>query len=440
MKKKTKRIVALLISCFTAVSFCSCGVFGAKELATPVKAERLDYNERRAEDYLAFKQGTDEFSARFTESVYNNSAKNENLAIAPLSVYMALSLAVECAEGNTRTEILNGLGVSYETLKENISKLYRALNVEHKSSGVIGEKTLGMVNMTNSVWLDKGLQTEQACLDKLASNYYAYAYQTDFAKKPTIANYAIREFIKRQTKGLIDEKMNFDEETLFVLINTLYLKDVWNMYGKDIAMTPTAYSFEEGDGEVENLKLLSGKYIYGRVYQGDGFTSFYTTTYNGYKIKFILPNQDKTLSEVFTKENIYTVNTLTDYNGVDEEKKEKYYTKCLFPEFEGEYDDDVSGVLKKDFGINSIFDLSTCNLTNLTSSFAFCPTVRHIAQLKVDRKGIEGAAVTIMPKAGAPGPDEYTTVYQEFIVNRNFGFVLSDSYDTVLFTGVIREV
>jgi serine protease inhibitor len=314
------------------------------------------------------------------------------------------------------------------------------LNVEHKASGVIGEKTLGMVDMTNSIWLDKTLPVNQNCLDSLSRDYYAYAYETDFANKTQTANRAIENFIKQKTRGLIDVDLNFTPDTLFVLMNTLYLKDVWNEYGNDIALTSKAYSFTENDGEEENLRFLQGKYLSGKVYQSEDFSSFYTTTYNGYKIKFLLPNEGKTIEETFTKENIYTLNSITDYKSIDEEKKEEYHTRCLFPEFEGDYDNDVSGILKKDFGVQSIFDMQTSDLTNLTSVSAFCPIVRHIAELKVDKKGIEGAAVTIMPKAGAPGPGEYKQVYLDFVVNKTFGFVLTDSYNTILFTGVIGDV
>ena len=438
---KIKKVVACLCACMATLSVCSCAYIGANELAQPKKAKSLSYTERKEESYLAFKDKTDEFSARLSEGVYKRSNKDENLAIAPLSVYMSLALVAECADGDTKSELVNALGVSYETLKTNASKLYRALNIEHKRQGVIGEQTLGKVNMTNSIWLDKRLQTEQACLDSLAADYYAYSYQTDFYNNSRLANQAIESFIKRQTNGLIDEDMNFGRDTLFVLMNTLYLKDVWNEYGNDIARTSEPYSFTEYDGERESLRLLQGKYIDGRAYQGDGFTSFYTRTYNGYKIKFVLPNHDKTIDDVFTSENLYTVNSLTDYAAIDDEKMEEYHTRCLFPEFEGEYDGDVANVLKEDFGVRSIFDVQTCNLTKLTlSSPVFCPAVQHVAELKVDKKGIEGAAVTTIPMAGAPGPGEYTQVYLDFIVDRSFGFVLTDSYDTVLFTGVIGDV
>jgi hypothetical protein len=58
----------------------------------------------------------------------------------------------------------------------------------------------------------------------------------------------------------------------------------------------------------------------------------------------------------------------------------------------------------------------------------------------VDRRGIEGAAVTYIPMAGAPGPGEYERVYLDFIVDRAFGFVITDRNDITLFSGVVNEI
>lgn len=66
--------------------------------------------------------------------------------------------------------------------------------------------------------------------------------------------------------------------------------------------------------------------------------------------------------------------------------------------------------------------------------------MRHLTTLTVDRKGIEGAAVVILPGAGAAGPDEYEEVYLDFVIDRSFGYVLTDRYGTVLFTGVVNNI
>ena len=98
-------------------------------------------------------------------------------------------------------------------------------------------------------------------------------------------------------------------------------------------------------------------------------------------------------------------------------------------------------ILKEDFGINKLFDFEECDFSNVTDEEIACYGVIHKCSLEVNKKGIEGAAVTAMPSAGAAGPLEgYVKVYHDFIVDRAFGFVITDSYGTVLFSGVINEI
>ena len=163
---------------------------------------------------------------------------------------------------------------------------------------------------------------------------------------------------------------------------------------------------------------------------------------HGFRITFLVPKDGVSLSEVMTAQNIAEVSSKKDWNATDEENRIRYYTRCLFPEFEGDYAGDVSPVLKEEFGVEKLFDRKQSDLSALTgmTSGVYCTEAQHIAKLKVDKKGIEGAAVFVLPGAGEAGPDEYETVYEDFLVDRAFGFVLADSSGTTLFAGVIHEV
>lgn len=439
-KVNLKKWFACVLGGVTALSFSSCALFSAKLLAEPKEAAAFDYSERKDEGYQFLAAKADDFAAGFASNAYAAYTDDDNFAVAPVSVFMALSLAAECAGGNTRAEILSALGVSYDELKANLSKLYRALNAEHTTSAVFGDKTTGMIKLTNSIWVDKGLSVKEVCADSLAEDYYCYPYQVDFANKNTAANNAMEEFVKKQTKNQLSPDFDFSERTLFALMNTLYLKDVWNVYGDDIAMTSETYAFKELGDETENVRLMKGDYEVGKAYEGEGFTSFYVCTYRGYKIKFILPNEGVTVAQVFTEENIAATNSVQDYNGVDDVNKIRYYTRCLFPEYEAEYDGDVAGVLREKFGISDLFDEEKCDFSALTDSPAYCEGVKHVTELEVNRKGIEGSSVTVIPGAGKAGPDEYEEVYLDFLVDRAFGFVLTDRYDVTLFSGVVGKV
>ncbi|MBQ8374743.1 MAG: hypothetical protein IJX98_04090 [Clostridia bacterium] len=433
-KRSLFRLLALTL-CGAAAGLSACTLPISNCLAEPTEAQTLAWSDYGAEEFTSFRQKADGFAAAFAEA-----AKTErgNFTVSPASVFMGLSLAAECAAGQTREELLSVLGVSYEELTNNIGTLYRALNREHKTNATVGNNVRGLLKTTNSVWLAEGVSFRRECIDRLASDYYCYSYSADFAGKNANANQAVRDFVKEQTNGLIDRAFDISEETLFTLVNTLYLKDVWNTYGDDIAMTSVAYEFANANGSTKSVKLLQDGYIGGRAYESERFTYFFATTYHGYQIKFMLPKDGYAASEIFTKENLAEMNAVQDFGAVDEENRIKYYTRCLFPEYTASYDENIKSVLQS-LGVETLFDVR-CDLSSLTDDGAYCGEVRHITNLKVDRKGIEGAAVTVIPGAGAPGPDDYEEVYEDFVVDRAFAFLITDPYDITLFSGVVNEI
>ena len=65
-------------------------------------------------------------------------------------------------------------------------------------------------------------------------------------------------FIEEKTHGLIKPDLQFSIETLFVLMNTLYLKDIWNDWGGDLNTTSET-KFKNANGNVSSKELFSNK-------------------------------------------------------------------------------------------------------------------------------------------------------------------------------------
>ena len=129
-----------------------------------------------------------------------------------------------------------------------------------------------------------------------------------------------------------------------------------------------------------------------------------------------------------------------DFDFRDEELKEEYYTRCLFPEFEASFNEDVTEVLKEEYGISKIFRKNVSNFDKLTNEICFTDSIVHQSKLIVNKKGIEGAAVTLILNAGAAAPDEtYTKVFSDFVIDSSFGFMIT--YDSsILFSGVVNTL
>ena len=432
---KRKVMAAFSVPLCAAMLLMSSCAGGSTLLRAAAESEGFSFTEREDETFLAVQQGAEDFAARFASAALQEAAKEgtENAVVSPISVYMGLSLAAASGAGETKEELLSALGVTEETLGKGVSVLWRSLNRELGKTGDI--------TLSNGIWLDASTPFVEETLDVLAEDYYCNSYSADFAGDNDAANRALSKYIKEETNGLIDADLALSPETVFALVNTLYLKDTWNEYGDDIARTEER-AFTQGNGEEVLRRLLQGDHSMGRAYEGETYTSFYTSTMHGFRITFLVPKDGVSLSEVMTAQNIAEVSSKEDWNATDEEHHIRYYTRCLFPEFEGDYAGDVSPVLKEEFGIEKLFDCNQSDLSALTGKMSaiYCTEAQHIAKLKVDKKGIEGAAVFVLPGAGEAGPDEYEQVYEDFLVDRAFGFVLTDSYNTTLFAGVIHEV
>lgn len=433
--KKRSAILCVLLALLFALTGCNAG--RASLLASPKKAETLSFREETADGVCALRQSVGEFSARFSAATYAISDKDENFAVSPLNAYLALSLAAACSGGETREEILSALSTTYPALEENYALLYRSVAAR------VDPGEMGSVLLANSVWLQEGAAFEEDCVRRLAETFYGYSYAADFAKDNEHANLAVREFVKENTKGLIDRDFRLDEETLFAIVSALYCKDVWNIYGKDRPLAQGPRYFTSRNGERREVDLIQGDYLSGRVYEGETFTHFYTRTSHGLKLKFILPKAGYSVDDVFNAKTVAEVNAVTDYAASDDVNKIRYYTRCLFPAYKASFDGTVDEALAE-MGIDSLFDREKCDLTPLLGKeslgWASCKGITHSVKLGVNRKGIEGASVFVIPGAGSPGPDEYTEKYEDFEVNGAFGFLVTDSYDVPVFAGVVGQV
>ena len=185
--------------------------------------------------------------------------------------------------------------------------------------------------------------------------------------------------------------------------------------------------------------MLQGDYNYGKAVETEKFRKFMTETNRGLQLTFFVPKDGYTLDDIYTSD---ILNDPTPYVYEDKAAKKRYFTRCFFPEFEAEYDQDIKNRIAA-MGVDKFFSVA-CDFTNLTDREVFCRSIRHVTKLEVARKGIEGAAVTVveMAEKAAPGPyeeEEWENVFEDFVVDRNFAYVLS--MDGVpVFTGVVKSI
>ena len=455
MKQKCLKLVTILstVFCLTACQGQNKGSFSlnsnyvqvieelrVKELRNPDGlSHNTAYTETSQEDYKTFKNKIQIFSTKLSEAfVKYEYSDTANITISPLSVEMCLGLAVYCANGQTRTELLNALDVDFTTFNKYYKLLFNELsNISKDASDQIASE----LSLTNSIWIDKDINLSEDGLDDLKNDYYCHSFEADFDKYNKETTEAIEYFIEQKTKGLIQPDLQFDPLTFFVLMNTLYLKDIWNDWGGDLNTTSET-KFKNANDNVSSKELLVGYSEDGKAIETDDYSCFFACTRYGRYLYFVKPNEGKALKDVFNKEAMQYVLNHKNYVYQDNEKLERYHTNCVFPEFKADSDIDLIKMFKNDFNVTSMFDPMKCDFSNIMKEPApgYIEQFKHIAKLEVNKKGIEGAAVTYMAYAGAPGPDEYTDVYETFEVDKEFGFILTNYYGDIIFSGTVTNI
>ena len=217
------------------------------------------------------------------------------------------------------------------------------------------------------------------------------------------------------------------------------MKDVWRADGDDLSFADAQYKFTNINGEVSEQRLLEGHYFPGKVIETTNYSSFYTQTKTGIKLYFMKPNQGKNITDFSPKA---VLNYILDNNNLvlkDDTKKERYETKCVFPEFYVHSDNNLKSLLIEDLNIDKLFT-SECDFSNITDENIYCETIKQYIKLNVEKSGIEGGAVTYIAMEATAEIDEYEVVNDTFVVDREFGFVITNKTNDILFSGIVTNI
>lgn len=366
----------------------------------------------------------------FSNNLYAMSAKSAkgNYTMSPLSAYMALAMIHAIGDANVKSEVEALTKMSADDFNKTAA-LCKSLTKERKD--MYGE-VYCKLSLTNSIWLDDSQSFNKEALKPLEKNLSCFAKNAPFRNDNSAANEQVQKFISDNTNGLINQNFGISEETLMALINTLYFKDNWNESGSDLQTEKRNFKTPSGFKKTEFLK---GHYEFGRTASTDVSTYYYTKTNSGYKIKLILPKKGHTVKEAMSAHNLNIINKKADFKPYDADGTE-HYTRCIFPSFKIESDTPLAQILKSNQKLSNAFSEFSSELTDEKLKIS---DIKHKAVLDVNKKGVEGAAVTIALVCASSAPIPVKKVYHDFVLGRSFGYIITDPNDVVLFEGQVKN-
>lgn len=380
------------------------------------------WTELRARQDLAPAQDAlkDFYAATIPEFLGNSGG--ENLVYSPLNVYLALAMLAETTGGNSRQQILDLLGVSdVGALRDLANRLW---NSAYRDDGAV------TTILASSLWLNENVSFTQETMDRLADTYYASSYRGEMGSGEF--NEALRDWLNQQTGGLLEEYVKdvaMDPNTVLALATTLYLKVKWKDEFWEERSTEALFHGAAGD-EAVTFMNQSAEDIY---YWADRFSACGRRFEKGGAMWFLLPDEGVSVNDLLADSQ--TIDFLTSTYSWENQKY--LIVNFSMPKFDVSSRIDLTGGLKN-LGVTDVFSAESADFSPMTGDLdVILSEATHAARVKVDEKGVEAAAFTVIMAAGDAMPPEEEI---DFVLDRPFLFAITGENDQLLFAGVVNQI
>lgn len=408
-------LLALLLICVIPLNLTGCATrVQAADLMEGVTAQAV---EGKAPDTDFIKS-----QMRLTVDLFRamSAEKNdENLLISPLSIQLALAMAANGADGQTRAEMEALLSdYSIEELNEYLYAYVNRLPSEDQYK----------LEIANSIWFrdTDALHVEESFLQTNANYFGAGAYQSAFDNQ-TVTD--INNWCSEHTDGMVDNIIDrIEPQTMLYLINAVLFDAEWDEKYEDtdvIGDTFTALNGEQRD--VKMMRSTETKFI------SDANATGFIKDYRDGKYSFaaLLPNEDIDIREYVAGLDSKTL--------LETLQAPEYGTVIVnLPKFESEYELKMNDVLAE-LGMETAFDPDKADLTKMAQvdTNLYISEVRHKTKITVNENGTKAAAITIIAADNKAASEFPHTV----ILDRPFVYmILDNSTNLPIFIGTVMDI
>lgn len=336
---------------------------------------------------------------------------NENDLVSPLSAGLCLAMMANGADGNTKTQMENVLGMDVDTLNKAlfvyVDSLYSSKDCK--------------VEIANSIWFkDEGFKANDEFLQTNADWFDAQIYAAPFDTR-TVKD--INNWCKKHTDGMIDKIMeSLDKDSVMVLINALLFDAKWDEKYENKNVTDGI--FNNYDESTRMLKMLSSEED--TVFVDENAIGFAKPYKEGkYSLVALLPD-----------ENTDIYDYINELNG---EKWMKIWrarlegkVNAIIPEFSYEQNMNLNEILQS-LGMTDMFDPQKADFSKAGEARdnIYCSDVRQKTFIEVSRNGTKAAAITF-------GDMKMGFIPAEIRLDRPFVFGIVDNNTGLpLFVGAV---
>jgi serine protease inhibitor len=377
------------------------------------KEEAIDFSK---EDIKSTVSGSNSFAFDLYQKINQDDSKN--IFFSPYSVFLALSIVHEGAEGETAEEMKRVLYLpERDFLRSSIKTISSIVNRKGREYSL---------STGNAIWTQKDYEFLEEYINIIEENYSAKATNLDFARKTELSRLTINDYIERETQGKIKDIISegfLNPLTKMVITSAIYFKGDWKFqfekeetremefYVKPEEKIKTEMMFAKTEDvrfnylETEELEIIE------LPYKGESVSML-----------ILLPKND--IKEI---EKDLNFEKLESYK---REMKETSIDAIYFPKFEFDTKYFMRDLLMS-MGMSNAFIYGFADFSNIDGTKnLFIDNVIHQAYIGVDEKGSEAAGATAVILLDSVSEEKI------FMANRPFLFIIEEKETgVVLFLG-----
>lgn len=361
---------------------------------------------------------------RFAVDFYMKKMKSPgNIVFSPAGIYSAILMIHPGSAGDTKTEV------------EKILYLDRGLKSPHT---LYGDMLRSMEARTekwslffgNSLWFDRTVTVEKDYMSILKKNYSAEPNLVDFRGDAKNTSSVMNKWVEYKTMGRIKDLLRYgsdiNEDTRFVLINTIYFKSPWTLEFEYAFKSPADFWIKP-EKKIK-VPMIESNIQFPGIRKEDYSAVMIPYLDNKRVMTVIVPSKKNGLQ---TLEKQLSAKFISDLN--NDIRKNNGLFIIIMPPFRFTQRIEITDTLK-DMGMNKTF--SSPNLSAISSSeqLYFARAIQKVF-IDVNKTGTEAAAATAFIQ-GATGMADYDYI----VADRPYLFLIQDiETGIILFMGRITN-
>ncbi len=398
---------------FILAMFCSC----QQETNVPDENKIIDLDEKSAQ----LIEADNAFGFDIFQKIREEST-DENLMISPLSISVALAMAYNGADGETKTEMENAMklnGLTIEQINASYEMLIDALQSLDKD--VVFE-------IANAIYSHQGFPVKQSFYDINNMYYHAEVNSLDFGNPSTIQT--INNWVANKTHDKIEKIIDsLSPDARMVLLNAIYFYGTWTK------------EFDENGTKMLNFRMADSSYKEVAMMSKEDKVEYSTNPlFSAVKLPYGTGQYNMIVmrpAEGKTSQNLIDELNVENWKDWDKDFELTENVIVTMPRFKYAFELQLNNVLKK-MGMLKAFHSNEADFSKISDQFLYISSVIHKSYIDVNETGTEAAAVTAIvfeTTSVGPGPQK---IY--FTVDKPFVYAITEK-DTgaILFIGEVQN-